>query len=202
MKKKFPCDIRTQILAYRLFHSFLRIYMYYNPCNPLNPWEMKKLCGKSLTDFTDRHRFSEHQWCMDQRNQRNLRGENIQCEGTHADLADLAEFSGIYQCIIVLLSVSSVKSVRNKNTLGEKVHTDFTDPHRCNKKNPCHPLNPWEKKPRWEKSHRFHRSPRIYESFHILRTRCNYSAIPVVVRARFIPVLTLERKNSHAENFH
>ena len=33
------------------------------------------------------------------RDLRNLRGKNIQCEGSHADLADLADFTGIYQCI-------------------------------------------------------------------------------------------------------
>lgn len=35
---------------------------------------------------------------MDLRNQRNLPGENIQSEDSHADLAD---FTGIYQCINV-----------------------------------------------------------------------------------------------------
>lgn len=42
---------------------------------------------------------------MDLRNQRNLPGENIQSEDSHADLADLADFTGIYQCINALLSV-------------------------------------------------------------------------------------------------
>lgn len=45
---------------------------------------------------------------MDLRNQRNLPGENIQSEDSHADLAD---FTGIYQCINALLSVSSIRAL-------------------------------------------------------------------------------------------
>ena len=41
-----------------------------------------------------------------------------------------------------------------------------------------------------------------YDKFMNSNWNLRYSAIPIVVRAGFIPVLTLERKNSHAENFH
>ena len=41
-----------------------------------------------------------------------------------------------------------------------------------------------------------------YDKFMDSNWNLRYSAIPIVVRAGFIPVLTLERKKSHAENFH